>query len=180
MSKNHEKFLKHLTASRAAVWRVARWLWSRGYPVRMNATAAAPDASLWEEYADQGDLEICLTVEVKHLASNQFTCKEDYPYDQAIICAVHSYNHKHPRPFAYILVNAEMTHGAIVYSSTKDLWSTKTIHDSRYNNSQVCYVIDREHLIVQPLESGVLKTLGVNQISLHGPAGSPEEPPAHQ
>jgi len=146
----------------------------------MNATAAAPDASLWEEYADQGDLEICLTVEVKHLASNQFTCKEDYPYDQAIICAVHSYNHKHPRPFAYILVNAEITHAAIVYSSTSEVWQTKTIHDSRYNNSQLCYVIDRDLLIVVPLESDILNTLGVNQIVLHEPAKHPEEPPAPQ
>lgn len=146
----------------------------------MNATADAPDASLWREYADGGDLEICLTVEVKHLPKNHFTSTEDYPYPDAIICAVHSYNHKHPRPYAYLLVNADMTHVAIVYTSSHDKWRTRTIHDSRYGNSQKCYVIDRELLHIVPLKDNVLRTLGPDQLLLHVDACEPEEPQAPQ
>ena len=68
MTENHDKFLQHLEESKAGVWRAAMWLVEHGYKVSINPTDKAPSAKEWREYADSGDIEVQLRVEVKHLS----------------------------------------------------------------------------------------------------------------
>jgi len=75
---NHDKFL-HLDKSESAVWDVAKWLHGRGHSVEINCGAKAPDSSQWKKYVDNGDLEIALKVEVKHLSAD-FIGKHDWPF----------------------------------------------------------------------------------------------------
>jgi hypothetical protein len=115
---NHEKFLAHLSASGDACWLVSKWLQSRGYPVRVNPTFYSPEPKAWKEYADGGDIEIGLRIEVKGLSA-AFTSDTDWPFPNFIVCAKHSFDRSRPRPYAYIAVNEARTHIAMVKSASR-------------------------------------------------------------
>ena len=120
--------------------------------MRVTAARAAPDASLHKEYADSSDLEISLKIEVKQRHNVSFTCREDIPGGELIVCAVHSFTHN--PPFAYIHLDDDASHAAIIYSGDSDKWEKRRIHDKRYgdNYSQMCYVTSAEHVHVAPFK----------------------------
>ena len=130
----HKKFLKNLDESQAAVWKVARWLNSKGYSVTVNVAPRAPSREVWKKYSDQGDLEVAMRVEVKHLGS-YFTCADDYPFqDGMILCPCRVYDNSIPKPYAFIYLNKPMTYAAIVLGSSHQHWFVKNIKASQYEH----------------------------------------------
>lgn len=148
MKENHKKFLKHLDESVMAVEVAAEWLKCRGYDVKINKIKKAPSHSEWKKYADNGDLWISLRVEVKRLSVN-FTCKADWPFGKHfIVCAKHSFDNAHPKPYGFIYLNTAMTHLAIVMSYQKNDWYVEERIDSRYDDyKQEFYIIDISKVI---------------------------------
>jgi hypothetical protein len=144
LTTNHEKFLSHLKKSDNGVWSVARWLHGRGHNVKINCSPQAPSADQWKKYADNGDLEISLRVEVKQLSAD-FTGEGDWPFrNKFIVCAKHSWDNSQPKPYAYIYLNKEGSHAAIVMGHTSKTWGIEKKIDSRYDN------VEQEFYMIHP------------------------------
>lgn len=133
MSENHNKFLSHLKCSSEAVDFARRWLVDQGYDVLQKAVRSAPDASQWEEYADDGDLYIQQRIEVKKLGV-KFT-PTHWPFGaKFIVCAKHAFDRSKPKPFAFIILSSDLACAACLRSSTKERWSVEKRKDSRYES----------------------------------------------
>jgi hypothetical protein len=129
-------FLTDLRDSRKAVEVVASWLSSQGYPVVVRPTFERPDPSAMAEFADDGDLEILQRVEVKRRRSLTFTSREDFPHPTLIVDACHCYDRARPKPYAYIILNREMTTAFVVdCRTTRPHWAKVTKHD-RFKNRE--------------------------------------------
>jgi len=134
VSNNHEKFLSHLKESEQSVWLVANYLNSFGYNVTINASGKAKTAKEWQSFVDNGDLSIQQRVEVKGLSA-EFTSATDWPFgSKFIVCAKHSFDNATPKPYLYVYLNKQKTHGAFVLGSTSHLWDVETRVDRRYSN----------------------------------------------
>ena len=133
MTENHQKFLASLKESKAWVWKTAELLNDCGYPVTVNPTTYAETHDDWKKHADNGDLTINQTIEVKHFSAD-FTCREDYPYPVVLVCYVHSHKQKKPPPWGYVLWNGAGTHIAVVKTDTQKNWTIRHITDRRYDN----------------------------------------------
>lgn len=150
--EDHVKFLSHLDASHPAVRIVATYLVSRGHRVVVNPTTKAKTHGEWKDHADNGDITMWangegkpLRVEVKRL-SKAFTRCEDWPFPDMIVCAKHSFDRANPPVNAYIYLNADMTHGAIVQASTRPHWTVKKLKDTRYAIvEQDFYMVELNH-----------------------------------
>ena len=130
--ENFKRFVEHLGDSHDGVWNVAHWLNDRGYSVTVPPTSVAKSYEDRMNHVDGGDLFIQQRIEVKTLGIN-FTCKEDWKFgDKFIVCAKHSYDNARPKPYAYIIQSADMTHLAVVNSSTFKQWYVEKRNDSRY------------------------------------------------
>ena len=143
---SHEIFLEALDASQEAVFRVARFFYESGIPCAVNPIRKAPDPDRWEEFKDSGDLTIHQRVEVKG-TSRDWTGSEDFPFQQIIVCAKHSYDQAFPKPYAYVVLNRDQTVAAVVYSKSRRFWVESTVRDSRYQDyEQVSYLCPLEHI----------------------------------
>lgn len=132
-NNNHSRFLRHLDDSADAVWLVSRFLSRRGYGVTIPPTSRAVAHNEWEACADNGDILITQRVEVKRLGVD-FTCREDWPFrDKFIVCAKHSFDRATQKPFAYIILSANMVNASAVFSSDSRCWTTEKRTDRRYN-----------------------------------------------
>ena len=155
MADNFQKFIKSLEESKKDVWRIANYLCEKGYPVTVNPTFVCPDPSKWKDYVDDGDLTISLRVEVKR-SSKSFTCVEDYPFADFMICAKHSWDNSRPKPFFYIIMNKDKTHIGVVKGTSNKDWHIAEKGDSKYGDgySQEKYMIPKEqvHFMALPEE----------------------------
>ena len=157
VAQNHTRFLKHLDDSIDAMWICARYLYNQGYPVKINPMKKSETHSEWRTHIDKGDLEIIVRdaparIEVKGL-STSFTKKEDWKFPDFIICAAHSWDIADPKPLAYMLLNRERTHVAIVYGKDRPTWVKAKKQDARY----IDYA---QEFYFSPLEKVVWKSLG--------------------
>lgn len=126
LDKIDPTFKDDLENSKVAVDAVARWLCNAGYPVVTQPTFVRPDTDSRHEFADGGDLGVIQRVEVKHRPTISFTSKEDFPYDTVIVDVKHSWDNARPKPFAYVICNAELTHCLFISSRTSDKWTIVT------------------------------------------------------
>ncbi|QDP46884.1 MAG: hypothetical protein GOVbin406_73 [Prokaryotic dsDNA virus sp.] len=137
--ENHERFLSHLDKSSEAVFAAAAFLHKKGLDVRINATRRASSHSEWKKYRDDGDIYAydkkgnSYRVEAKGLSCD-FTSVRDWKFKDFMVCAKHSFDSASPKPYAYIILNKNKTHAAIVRSSTSSCWETVSRKDSRYDN----------------------------------------------
>ena len=115
-------FVQDLKDSQESVWKAAQWLSGCGYNVTVRALSIRPDAEQMAEYADQGDLEIIQRVEVKRRPDIDFTSAEDFPFATLIVDVAHAYDRAKPKPYAYIIFDADASHCAIVKSLTRPSW----------------------------------------------------------
>ena len=82
---NFDKFAKHLENSVAGVFLGAQVFHKKGYTVKVNPSLLAPSSEEWENYADNGDLEVSMRVEVKQ-SGYDFTNRDDFPFKSRIVC----------------------------------------------------------------------------------------------
>lgn len=177
MTSNHKKFIEHLKKSQEAVWKVAQHLGQRGWSVRVNSPRVAPDASLHASYIDVCDIELAVPIEVKQRHNVSFTCQQDLPGGELIVCAAHSFNHS--PPFAYVHLDDDASHAAIIHSGSHEKWEQRRIHDKRYGPqySQLCYVAKAEDILVVAAED-IGKFIAL-RLAPEGPADQ-LPPPADQ
>lgn len=131
-AENSKRFLAHLDQSQTAVMAAAEWLRSMGFPVRINPTFKRPTRAEWQDYADNGDLEIGQRIEVKHRPKILFTGPDDWPHRNFIVCAKHAWDRARPKPHAFICLSGDFSHAGIVYGRDHKDWAVETKQDSRY------------------------------------------------
>ena len=142
---NHQKFLQHLDSSSESVFIVAKFLYLKGFDVKISGLSKAERHSDWKKHKDDGDLFLYHKgkehrIEVKGLSCD-FTGKGDWVFSDFIVCAKHSFDNAIKKPLAYFILNKDRTHAAIVKSITKNKWRVVTRSDHRYENvTQEFYV----------------------------------------
>lgn len=132
-------FVEDLKKSRIAVDVVAKWLSEKGYPVIVRPTFIRPDPSQMHQYSDNGDLEIIQRVEVKR-RSFDFTCKQDFLYNTVIVDSVHAYDRANPKPYAYVILNNDMTYAFVVECKTYPRWERITHMEKARNRERTVYL----------------------------------------
>lgn len=146
-------FVEDLKESQRYVWAVARWLSGQGEQVVVLPQSIRPSAEDRMKYSDGGDLAIIKRVEVKHRDNLHFTSAADYPYDSVMVDAAHKYDLATIKPYAYIILNKDVTCCAIVYASTKNTWKRESKFDKgRYQDFYMC-----------PVGYAIFKNITVNE-----------------
>ncbi len=130
MSNTLESFLKRLDGSRYSTFLIAEYLHKRGYSVRIPAFDYRDESSDWRDHVDDGDIYISKgskehRIDVKHLGA-EFTSEKDYPYETMLIANSASVERANPFPLAYILLNKQATHIAIIWGKTRATWKDVT------------------------------------------------------
>ena len=116
----------------------------KGFAVKVNQTSIAPSAEEWKDYADNGDIEITARVEIKR-CNKDFTCAEDFPFKDAMICNKNAFDRAHPKPVYIMIINKAGTHYKILHCDTRNEWFVKEKGDGRYGSaySQKVYMCDK-------------------------------------
>ena len=147
---NHERFQARLTASHTAVFHVARWLWSAGNIVELRPSTTAPTHEESMQHIDSGDLWYLnprkqpaekKLVEVKG-SGKDFTCAEDFPFDDMTVCNKPSFERIAPvKPALYVVLNRARTHaGLIDVGNTFLHWTERSQQDPHYpGHNEVVY-----------------------------------------
>jgi hypothetical protein len=132
-------FIEDLEDSKEFVWMAARWLSELGYNVTIKPTFVRPSVENMGEYSDNGDLEIVQRVEVKHRPDIEFTSKESFPYPTIIVDVAHVWDRAKPKPFAYIIFNADASGCLVVKGSTNNRWEKVSKFDTKKNRQREFY-----------------------------------------
>lgn len=146
-------FTQRFKKSIATVNMTAEWLRSVGYKnVKVMKPQIAPSYSQWRQYVDNGDIYVGEhRVEVKGLGPKyRFTKSSEYPWDNVIVCAKHSFDMAKPKPVVYLLWNYERTHVGCIPTTTSRQWQVKSIKDPKYPRYQDFYVTGKQNMIVKP------------------------------
>ena len=150
------KFKERFTNSHKAVKHTEEWFKSLGCKnISIPRSRLAPSRSEWKDYTDNGDIYIGKTrFEVKGLVADKywFTTVYEYPYDNWIICAKHSYDRATPKPYAYLVWNNRLTHVGIIKTNTYKEWRILALKDPNYPTFQDFYVIDKTMVDVEYFE----------------------------
>jgi hypothetical protein len=139
-------YVKNLSKSSGAVWRVAMYLHQFKYTVTIPALHIAKNQSEYRSKIDEGDIILHRDgneekIEVKH-QSWDWTSHKDIPWKSIIVCAKKSYDRHEDKPSAYFLVNTQLTHSILIPTSTYNLWTVKDIHDKKKDWIQTMYMIN--------------------------------------
>lgn len=148
-SGNHQIFLENLKESERVRWLVAQWIMSHNFPIQMFPTEYAPTYEEWKRYADGGDIYFLIDREWKRAEakglSADFTCLEDWPFDDFIVCQRHSFDRARPKPTLYVCLNKARTHVAYHWvRNTRNHWWVEERDDRRYEDYR------REYYICEP------------------------------
>lgn len=142
----HSKFLERLDRSRPAVFKVAEFLHKEGFTVTIPAIEYAPTAADHTKFVDNGDIiaekgSKKHRIEVKHL-SIDFHDAKSFPYKVAFISNVAAVNRAEGSVTAYVIVNKNMTHIGIAWTSLKDKWVITHKVAKNTNNMESNYACD--------------------------------------
>jgi len=148
--ENWKRYKSHISKSSSAVWAVAKYIHSLDISVTVNKTEVAPSKEEYYDYVDDGDIIAHTSsgdkiIEVKNV-SLEFESHEDFIYDTFIVCAKRAFDRHETKPYAYFLVNKNMTHAMIVKSETKDSWQVKELKDHRYQNWEQKFYISNHNI----------------------------------
>ena len=128
---NFNKFAKHLEDSISGVFLGAQIFHKKGYTVKINPSMLAPSSEEWENYADNGDLEVSMRVEIKQ-SGYDFTSAEDFPFKDPIVCGKNAWDRAMPKPRFIMLLNKTGTHYSMISSDSREHWYVKEHNDKRY------------------------------------------------
>lgn len=142
MTVSDEEFKRSLRESHGVTVQIAEWLRSKGRDVHVQTTKVRPTIGQCREYADSGDILLKGKgrIEVKYRRDLSFVCTETYPYPTVFVDEAHKADREHAEPLvAYIVVNKERTHVAIIKQETRPFWVKSQRHDSRTNDQREFY-----------------------------------------
>ena len=125
--ENDQHFLRALRNSEDSKWRVAVWLNKKGYPVVLPPFRERPTYEDRKRYADNGDLSVSMRVEIKHRRTDNFTCREDFPFPDFMVCKVRTFEEAWPKVYAWVHLNPPMTHAAIIFAANQPRWFVRSV-----------------------------------------------------
>lgn len=141
--KSEREFIDALNQSGGTVAMVASWMMLHGCDVMIRPTLIRPDFESRNKFADSGDLEIRLRVEVKQ-RSIAFTSVEDYPYPTVFVDEVFKVDRiKKGALWGYIIINAAKTHACCVKSETRKHWKKIVRFDNKDGQERSFYVCEK-------------------------------------
>lgn len=124
---------------------------ARGMTVRMPGARKVPNDGAVKDFALGGDLFVEQRVEVRHLPRT-FTCQADWPFgEKFIICAKTAWEQAQPKPYAVLIVNEAMTHGAIVKAASRAFWTVERLKDDASGTEQDYFLCPMERVEFLPL-----------------------------
>jgi len=142
MPTSDEEFLRSLKVSHEVTVQVAAWLRSKGRDAHVQTTRIRPSHSEWKDYIDDGDIFIegKGRIEVKYRENLSFVCTETYKYPTIFVDEVRKVDMEHAAPLvAYIIVNKERTHVAIIKPDSKQFWIKSKRFDRRTSDDREFY-----------------------------------------
>lgn len=140
-------FSHDLRESHSTSLLVAQWLQMRGHDVIVYGHHERPSVEQMAEYNDGGaDIAILHKMDVKRRPSMHFTCLSDFDKPTIFVTGVHTYDRARVKPWAYINVNAQGTHAAIVMGSTAKFWTKGEVYDKKKKRVRHNYECPKEHL----------------------------------
>ena len=140
-------FEEDLLFSSESVERIRCWLENRGYLVEVPELVVRPDEKVMSEYSDDGDLLVSggkigeqVRIEVKHRVDMEFTSLDDFPYSSIIVDVCHAWDKADPKPYAYFILNKDMTAAIYVHGTTSERWMKKELWDRKRNRFRKFYM----------------------------------------
>jgi hypothetical protein len=119
-------FIRDLRGSRCAVFAVAEWIHARGWSVDIPAIQETPTAEARAAYADEGDIFAYgraprRRIEVKN-PRGLFTGPADWPWPHVFVASKEAADREGGSAAAYFIVNAGLTHAAVIHRRTREDW----------------------------------------------------------
>ncbi len=150
--KSEESFRDALSASQSHVARVATWLQGRGCNVLMWPTSVRPSFEQRNEYADCGDIEMRMRVEVKQKGI-EFTCADDYPYATVIVDEVFKVDRIQLETlWGYIILSSNGHSACRIAPGSKPHWGKSTLWDKKDRQYRDFYVCPKEKCTFYEME----------------------------
>ena len=131
--KKDGSFIGDLEKSKVAVDKAARFLSNKGIPVIIQPTHTRADVRDRNAYADDGDLKILLTVEVKHRPTLFFSKGRGFKYATVIIDACHIFDRHKIKPIYYIIWNSDYT--SLIFINVNDTFA-QWIKTKKFDNAK--------------------------------------------
>ena len=147
MNDSYDGFVKRLSNSSPAVFRVAEWIHRGGRSVYIPSIRICPPDGNPKDYFDEGDIYVDdevkgrIKIEVKHLPNRNFTDKHNWEFSDVIVSNKNTIRRNMGQIEAYIIVNAPMTHAIVIPWATVKYWYEKDIYASntkKYETFLVC------------------------------------------
>jgi hypothetical protein len=118
MGLSREEFQTALKKSWGAVFVVAKWLHKNGHDVSIPISRDVPDSG--DIFANKPDQPV-KRIEVKG-RNVSFTCALDWPYEDMLVSNEAAVKRAWDDDPHYVILNAEMTHAALILPETKQHW----------------------------------------------------------
>ena len=145
--KDWVKYKTHIAQSIPTVWRVAKYLSSRGHTVQVPPTHIAVNQNDRLGMTDSGDFFLMQRCEVKQ-RTFVFTNIDDYPWPSIMICNKNSFDKRHgSKPSYYILPSADFKAMIVIdVNKTEKSWWAEKKREGRYEDvEEVFYFIDKKN-----------------------------------
>jgi hypothetical protein len=154
---NYEGFVKRLSNSSPAVFKVAEWIHRGGRSVYIPSIRICPPDGDPKDYFDEGDIYVDdevkgrIKIEVKHLPNRNFTSYQDWNFSEAIVSNKNTIRRNMGQIEAYIIVNAPMTHAMVIPCNTIKYWYEKDIYASNTKKHETFFVCPVEHVVFKKI-----------------------------
>lgn len=142
MIENKSGFYDRLRGSSTAVFIAARWLHSKGYDVRIPVSRDVVDSG--DIFANKPDQPV-KRIEVKG-RNVAFTCANDWPYEDMLVSNEAAVNRALADDPHYVILNAAMTHAALILPETKQHWKVIKKWASNTRKEESFYACPIEHV----------------------------------
>jgi hypothetical protein len=159
MNDKHDKFVKRLFGSRGAVFRVAEWLNTGGYTIKIPPIVAAQAHENPADFFDEGDLfrqrkgGEWERVEVKG-SGYDFTDKNSWPYRQMIVSNKAAVERGTGSVVAYVILSSNWDWVAIIKDDTREHWTVETLHAKNTNKDEEFYMCPADKIIFRQIKNG--------------------------
>jgi hypothetical protein len=142
MKTSETGFQDRLKGSVHAVFVVAKWLHRKGYDVRIPAETGVID--LGDIFANKPDTPV-KRIEVKG-RNVVFTNASDWPYEDMLVSNEAAVNRALADDPHYVILNAAMTHAALILPDTKQHWKVIKKWASNTCKEESFYACPIEHV----------------------------------
>jgi hypothetical protein len=142
MTTNESSFQDRLKGSVEAVFVVAKWLHLKGYDVSIPSDRGVAD--MGDIFVNKPDNPVS-RIEVKGRNIN-FTCALDWPYEDMLISNEAAVKRAWDSNPHYVILNAKMTHVALVLPETKQHWKIVKKWASNTRKHEYFYTCPTEHV----------------------------------